>query len=105
MEVRVLTLFPERIQSYFQEGIPRRALEEGHSVARQKIFATIRRINTEKLMIIHMVKGPAWCFLPNRSDARHDSGYIVHLLRGESPDTEESAGTGRKRVDPHLFPL
>lgn len=81
MEVRVLTLFPERIQSYFQEGIPRRALEEGHLKVKTENIRDYSTNKHRKADDYPYGEGAGMVLLaqPLFDALRHDSGYIVHL--------------------------
>lgn len=81
MEVRVLTLFPERIQSYFQEGIPRRALEEGHLKVKTENIRDYSTNKHRKADDYPYGEGAGMVLLaqPFFDALRHDSGYIVHL--------------------------
>ncbi len=81
MKIRILTLFPETIEQYFREGIPRRALEEGHL---ELVIDDIRSYSTNKHRKADDYpygEGAGMVLLaqPLFDALRQDNGYVVHL--------------------------
>ncbi|HHX04053.1 MAG TPA: tRNA (guanosine(37)-N1)-methyltransferase TrmD [Tissierellia bacterium] len=81
MRIRILTLFPALMEHYFLEGIPRRAVEEGHL---EIVVENIRDYSTNKHRKADdypYAEGAGMVLLaqPLFDALRHDSGHVIHL--------------------------